>query len=94
MENNEGSSDLEFLYKLRIEYLQAIQLEDYVRINSVIVPQFLERFGKHYDEYGKGWKHLSLSRLPIQVVIDPGQQKEKELDWAENVLRGQIDLVL
>lgn len=87
-------SDAEYLYKLRIEYLQAIQLEDYVSISNVIVPQFWERFGKYYEEYAGSWKNLTLSRLPIQVIIDPGKEREKELDWAEHVLRGQIDLVL
>jgi hypothetical protein len=93
MEDNESLSDVEYLYKLRIDYLQAVQLEDYSRINSVIVPRFWERFAKYYEEYVKTWKHLSLSRLPIQVVIDPGQQREKQLDWIEHVLKGQIDLV-
>jgi hypothetical protein len=51
MEGTENLSDVEYLHKLRIDYLQAIQLEDHGRINAVIVPQFLERFGKHFEEY-------------------------------------------
>jgi hypothetical protein len=94
MESAQNLSDTEYLYKLRIEYLQAVQLEDYNRISSVIVPEFLGRFGKYYEEYGKTWKSLPLSHLPIQVVIDPRKQKEKELDWAEHVLKGQIDPIL
>jgi hypothetical protein len=94
MENSKDLSDAEYLYKLRIEYLQAIQLEDYLRISSVIVPQFWERFGKYYEKYAGSWKSLSLSRLPVQVIIDPGKEREKELDWAEHVLKGQIDLIL
>jgi hypothetical protein len=94
MESTQNLSDTEYLYKLRIEYLQAVQLEDYGRISSVIVPEFLERFGKHYEEYGKTWKNLPLSHLPIQVIIDPRLQKQKELDWAEHVLKGQIDPIL
>jgi hypothetical protein len=93
METDDNLSDTEYLYKLRIEYLQAIQHDDYGRINSVIVPQFLERFGKHYIEYESGWRSLSLSRLPIRVVIDPKELKQKEKDWAENVLNGHIELV-
>jgi hypothetical protein len=90
----ENPSDGEYLQKLRIEYLHAIQLEDYGRINGVIVPQFLERFGRHYEEYAREWKDLSLSRLPVQVIIDPGQQTEKRIAWAEHVLTGQIDLTI
>ena len=94
MEGSNDMSDAEYLYKMRIEYLKAIQLEDYSRISSVIVPQFWERFGKYYEEYARSWKSVSFSRLPIQVIIDPGKEREKELDWAEHVLKGQIDPVL
>ncbi len=94
METDEGLSDAEYLQKIRMEYFQAAQLEDYGRIGTVILPQFIKRFGKHYDEYGKGWRDLSLSRVSIEVIIDPREQKEKELHWAENVLKGQIELLL
>ena len=94
METDKGLSDAEYLYKMRLEYLQAIQQEDYGRINSVLVPQFLDRFRKYYDNYEKGWRSVSLSRLPVQVVIDPRELKERELDWAEHVLKGQIDPIL
>jgi hypothetical protein len=94
MEDSNDLSDTEYLYKMRIEYLQAIQSEDYSRIDGVIVPAFWERFSRYYEEYAKSWKNLSLSRLPIQVVIDPGRKREKELDWAERVLKGQIDMTL
>jgi hypothetical protein len=94
MEETQNLSDTEYLYKLRIAYLQAVHMEDYSRISTVIVPEFLERFGKYYEEYGKTWKSLPLSHFPIQVVIDPRQQRQKELDWAEHVLKGQIELIL
>jgi hypothetical protein len=94
MEDIERLPDGEYLYKLRIDYLHAVQLEDYGRINSVILPRFWERFGKYYEEYAKTWKNLSLSRLPIQVVIDPNQQREKQMDWVEHVLKGQIELIV
>lgn len=94
MEGTQNLSDAEYLHKLRVEYLQAVQLEDYGHISTVIVPDFLERFGKHYEEYGKTWKSLALSHLPIEVVIDPRQRRQKELDWVEHILRGQIDLGL
>jgi hypothetical protein len=87
-------SDVEYLYKLRVDYVQALQLEDYVRIERVIVPEFWERFSKYYEEFAKTWKEVSLLRLPIQVVIDPAKERQTELDWAEHVLKGQIDLVL
>jgi hypothetical protein len=94
MEGSSDISDTEFLYKMRMEYLQAVQVEDYARISGVIVPQFWNRFSKHYEEYARSWKSLAFSRQPIQVIIDPGTEREKELDWAEHVLKGQIDLIL
>jgi len=94
MDSSEQMSDMEMLLRLRMDYLQALQRDDYGRINTVIVPQFLEHFGKYYDAYARDWKSLSLSRLPIQVVIDPGRQEAQQLDWADQVLKGQIELVL
>jgi hypothetical protein len=93
MEGSETTSDAAYLYRLRIDYTQAVQLEDYGRIYRVIVPQFWERFGKYYEQYAQSWKDLSLSRLPVQVVIDPGKAREREIDWAEQVLKGQIELI-
>jgi hypothetical protein len=94
MDAPEQASDLEVLMKLRMEYLQALQIEDYGRINTVIVPKFLKLFGRYYDSYAQDWKNVSLLRLPVQVVIDPGQQLSQQLDWADQVLKGKIDLVL
>jgi len=90
----EQESDLEVLMRLRMEYLKALQTEDYGQINTVIVPQFLKVFGRYYDSYARDWKNLSLLRLPVQVVIDPGQQLSQQLDWADQVLKGKIDLIL
>jgi hypothetical protein len=87
-------SDAEYLYKLRVDYIQALQLEDYSRIERTIVPEFWERFNKYYEEFAKTWKEVSLMHLPIQVVIDPAKERQTELDWAEHVLKGQIDIVL
>ena len=94
MDAPEQASDLEVLTKLRMEYLQALQIEDYGRINTVIVPRFLKLFGRYYDSYARDWKNLSLLRLPVQVVIDPGQQLSQQVDWADQVLKGKIDLIL
>ena len=94
MDVPEKVSDAEVLIRLRLEYLQALQTEDYGRINTVIVPQFLKIFGSHYDSYARDWKNVSLLRLPVQVVIDPSQQLSQQLDWADQVLKGKIDLVL
>ena len=94
MDAPEQASDAEVLMRLRVEYLQALQTEDYRRINTVIVPRFLKLFGSHYDSYARDWKNVSLLRLPVRVVIDPGQQLSQQLDWAEQVLKGKIDLVV
>jgi len=94
MDVRENVSDAEVLMRLRVEYLQALQSEDYGRINTVIVPRFLKIFGSHYDSYAQDWKNVSLLRLPVRVVIDPAQQLSQQLDWADQVLKGKIDLVL
>ena len=94
MDAPEQAPDAEALMRLRLEYVQAMQIEDYGRINTVIVPQFLKLFGKHYDSYARDWKDVSLLHLPVQVVLDPGQQLSQQLDWADQVLKGKIDLVL
>lgn len=94
MDVPEQKSDAEVLMRLRMEYLQALQTEDYGRINTVIVPEFLKLFGSHYDIYARDWKNLSIVRLPVHVVIDPGQQLIQQLDWADQVLKGKIDLAL
>jgi hypothetical protein len=86
--------DSQYLYKLRLDYLQAVQQGDYRLIDAVIVPQFWERFGKYYDDFSKTWKEVTLSRLPVQVVIDPTQERRFELDWAESVLKGHIEIIM
>jgi hypothetical protein len=91
MDGHPELSDPEFLYKLRLDYLRAMQTGDYTLINSVIIPQFRERFSKYYGEYEKSWKNPSVSRLPISVVIDPMQNRQAELDWMELVLKGQLE---
>jgi hypothetical protein len=94
MDTPEQTSEADVLFRLRMEYVRAQQKEDYGRITTVIVPKFLEYFGKYYDAYARNWKSLSLLRRPIQVVIDPRRQQDQQLDWADQVLKGQIDLVL
>ncbi|OPY64821.1 MAG: hypothetical protein A4E57_03415 [Syntrophorhabdaceae bacterium PtaU1.Bin034] len=91
MEASENLSEVGLLQRLRVEYLQALQLGDYGRINSVIVPQFWEHFGKYYKHYEKSWRDVSLSRLPVFVITNPRNQREMELDWMDRVLRGQMD---
>ncbi len=94
MDAPEHIEEAELLKRFRVDYLQALELEDYMRINTVIVPQFWEHFAKYYQEYEKGWKDLSVSRLPVRLAIDPQERRQAELGWIDQVLRGQIDLVL
>lgn len=86
--------EAELLKRFRVDYLQALELQDYIRINTVIVPQFWEHFAKYYQEYEKSWKDSSVFRLPIRLMIDPEEKRRAELGWIDQVLRGQIDLVL
>jgi len=94
MDAPEHIEEAELLKKFRIDYLQALVLEDYMRINNIIVPRFWEHFAKYYQEYEKGWKDLSVSRLPIRLMIDPKERRRAELGWIDRVLKGQIDLIL
>ena len=87
MDDSEDLSDQDLLNRLRLDYMQALEAEDYVLINDVIIPKFRGRFGKYYGEYEKSWKNPSVSRLPVSVVIDPRQNKEAELIWIEHVLK-------
>lgn len=92
MDASDKPTDPELLYRLRAEYAHALQHEDYGHINRVIIPQFLESFGKYYEVYAQDWKSLSLSRPHIRVVIDPGEGEEIKMEWAGLVLTGQIEL--
>jgi hypothetical protein len=93
MDDTADLSDSQYLYKLRVDYLRALQRGDYKSIDVVIVPEFWERFGRHYEEFSKTWKEAMLSHLPVQVVIDPKEQRQSELDWAEGVLKGHIEII-
>lgn len=92
MNGPEQEPDEELLFALRMEYALAARQEDYGRINKVILPRFLERFGKHYEKYSRDWRSLSLSHPPVRVVIDPRQGEEIKMEWADQVLNGRIDL--
>jgi hypothetical protein len=94
MDAPEHVEEAELLKRLRIDYLQALELEDYTRINYIIVPRFWERFAKYYGEYEKSWKDLPVSRLHVRLMIDPKEKRWAELGWIDQVLKGQIDLIL
>jgi hypothetical protein len=92
VEKIDPSNDVEALTKLRVDYFTALEAGDYYRIQKVIVPAFWERFQKYYEEYSKNWRDPSLAYLPVRVAINPEQQREMELAWAEQVLKGQLDI--
>ncbi len=94
MDAPENISEADLLRRFRIEYLQALELRDYVRINTVIVPRFWEHFAKYYHEYEKSWKGLSVSHLRVHLMVDPKEKRQAELGWIDQVLKGQIDLTL
>ncbi len=93
MDAPEHIEEAELLRRFRIDYLQALTLQDYVRINTIIVPRFWEHFAKYYHKYEQGWKDLSVSHLPVHLMIDPKEKQRAELDWIEQVLKGHIDLI-
>ena len=92
MGDAETLSDTEVLYRLRMEYLQALQLADFKHIDTVIAPQFWQRFGKHYEEYKKAWKHSRVLRAPVLLMLNPSHEKKMESDWMDQVLRGEIEM--
>jgi hypothetical protein len=85
----ENVSDMELLYRLRMEYLQALQLEDFNRIDTIITPQFWERFKGYYEEYKKSWKNPGLLHM-----VNPSHEKRMDLDWMDHVLRGELEIWL
>ena len=85
-------SDTELLYRLRMEYLQALQLEDFVHIDTVIAPQFWQRFHKYYEEYKGTWKNSKILSAPVILVLNPAHEKRMESEWMDRVLRGEIEL--
>jgi hypothetical protein len=93
MDASEHIEEAELLKRLRIDYLQALETEDYMRIDNIIVPRFWEHFAKYYREYEKSWKDVSLSRLPVRLMVDPKEKQQAELGWIDQVLRGKIDLM-
>lgn len=94
MEEQDPTTDMDILNKLRGEYLEALQLGDDSRINDVIAPEFWERFGGYYQEFARGWKDLSLAQSPVQVVLDPRKQRDMDHHWMDQVLRGNIEIPL
>jgi hypothetical protein len=87
-------SDTELLYRLRMEYLQALHLEDFSHIHKVIAPQFWQRFSKYYEEYKKTWKNTRVPSSPVLLMLDPSQEKRMESQWMDHVLRGEIEIWL
>lgn len=93
MEEFDSLSDGEFLYRLRLEYANALKLGDFQEINDVIMPGFWDRFGRYYKEFEKSWKSLPPG-TPVHLVLDPADDKTLKIDWMDHVLQGRIDLDL
>jgi hypothetical protein len=94
MDTTDQIPDGELLISLRMDFMQALQRDDFSRINRVILPLFLGRFRQHYEEYARNWKSVSVTHGPVRLVIDPHHREEMEIEWAEHVLKGEIDLTL
>lgn len=86
-------SDGELLYRLRLEYANALKLGDFEEISSVILPGFWERFGRHYEEFEKSWKAVPFG-TPVHLVLDPTDDKTLQIDWMDHVLQGRIEIDL
>lgn len=93
MDEFEHLTDLEVLNRLRLEYLQALQTQDFSRIKNVVEPRFWARFARHYEQFGKGWKSIASGNTPTFVVLNPSRQHEMDLDWMDQVLKGQIEIL-
>jgi hypothetical protein len=91
MDEFDGLSDGELLYRLRLEYATALKLGDFEEINSVILPGFWDRFGRYYPEFERSWKAAPRG-TPVHLVLGPTDDKTLEIDWMDQVLQGHIDL--
>lgn len=86
-------SDSELLFRLRLEYANALKLGDLEEISSVILPGFWERFGRYYDAFQRSWKAAPYG-TNVYVVLDPADEKTLQIDWMDHVLQGRIELDL
>jgi len=93
MDEFDSLSDRELLFKLRLEYANALKLGDFEEINSIIIPGFWERFGRHYEAFEKSWKAVPFG-TPVHLALDPADEKTLRIDWMDHVLQGHIELDL
>jgi hypothetical protein len=93
MDEFNSLSDGELLYRLRLEYTNALKLGDFEEINGVILPGFWDRFGRYYEEFENSWKAAPLG-TPVHLFLDPADDKTLQIDWMDQVLQGRIELDL
>jgi hypothetical protein len=91
MEEFDGLSDSQLLFRLRLEYATALKLGDFEEINGVILPGFWDRFGGHYEEFESNWKAVPFG-TPVHLVLDPADDKTLRIDWMDQVLQGRIEI--
>lgn len=87
----DGLSDSELLFRLRLEYANALKLGDLEEISGVILPGFWERFGGYYEAFQRSWKAVPHG-TPVHVLLDPTDEKTLQIDWMDQVLQGRIEL--
>lgn len=91
MDEFDALSDGELLFRLRLEYANALKLGDFEEINKVIMPGFWDRFGRYYREFEKSWKEAPRG-TPVHLTLNQGDEKTLQIDWMDQVLQGRIEL--
>jgi hypothetical protein len=90
-EHEHAMSDDEFLQKLSDEYQEALLAEDRMRIENNIAPRFWQRFGRYFHAYSVEWKDPHPT-TPVTRHLSESALGEVEMEWMEQVLRGDIEL--
>jgi hypothetical protein len=90
-EHEHEMSDQELLARLSDEYEQALLEDDRMRIENQIAPRFWQRFGRYFHAYAVAWKDPHPT-TPVTRHLSDSALGEVEMEWMDQVLRGEIDL--
>lgn len=90
-EHEHAMTDEELLRKLSDEYEEALSTDDKMRIENRIAPRFWQRFSHYFHTYAFEWKDPHPT-TPVTRHLDGAALGEVEMEWMEQVLRGEIEL--
>ena len=90
-EHEHAMPDEELLQRLSDEYQEAVVADDRMRIENQIAPRFWQRFGRYFHAYAAEWKDPHPT-TPVTRHLSESALGEVEMEWMEQVLRGEIEL--